>query len=520
MMNSVRFCALYILLTLVSTAAFAQYRYRSEDLLQFTEDEQATAGFGLNLGYNQLFTNQVLLDFSFSSPHVAAAAAVTFNSDQRYQPDIGNLPGGTLFDRYFLMDTGALAFTYDNNTLHLGRMTHRDIIDSPYSLFISSQPIPAIVMNYRYESDRFIYETRWVELNRDSKMTTPGFTFPEDFDENDNDWTESTIARVPGAFPDRGAVIQTVGIKRGSIRFGYQDAVVFPGRAFDLEYFINPIPSYIIQHFRSVDGRPWSADYEDKSILGGFFDWQYTDDLYLNAQVFVDDANIGGLFDSSLNPWKAAYNIGGRLDTDYGTFALHNAAAFKYTFDGSHQYPDIVYPYAYYPDTVFYAEIDGQDGLYPIPIEELMLGYYHGENNISLRLDYDHHLQDVDFGGSLEFSLSGAKSPANAWHELVGYLDDGPGSRFLNDELLEKKILFDARASRSFGRFNLQADMRLGMLFNALELQQPFPDGDPEYTHFNPLRDHFNQTVRVWRPGDSHEKVFRLNLTMIYVLPL
>ena len=39
-------------------------------------------------------------------------------------------------------------------------------------------------------------------------------------------------------------------MNNGDLRVGFQDVIVHPGRLFDLEYFINPIPDARVFGFR------------------------------------------------------------------------------------------------------------------------------------------------------------------------------------------------------------------------------------------------------------------------------
>ncbi len=346
-----------------------------------------------------------------------------------------------------------------------------------------------MLANFRYENDFAFYETRWIELNSDSAVETSAF---------------------PNGFPDRGANLKTYGIKLGTMRFGFQDAAVYAGKSFDLEYFVSPMPNYLIQYVKGTTGRPWSTGANENDIMGAFWDWTPREDLYLDAQVFIDDMSIFGLLDSPDNPWKAAYSMGGKLKTSFGTFGLHHALATKYVFSRTRDASDgdYEYSYTYYPDTRF-KMADGD--FMPISMEDLMIGYYNGENNIAFRLDYDGSWSGFDVVTNLEFVLSGPKSPANGWHEYTHYPE--PGTKLFDYSKLEKKLVLEAQASRRFGDFLAFANLRAGVAFNALELQDP---ASPE----PPATDTVNDTAWIWRPGNDTDYTLSIGIGLRYDIPV
>lgn len=471
----------------LGAAAWGQSYSFTPDILAPTTEETFSIGVGGEAGYSldASLTHRILLDFSYGSEYFGFVAATSFRKDGLYSPDIANFPDGTLFGSYFFMDQGAMVLRGLGMELQVGRLDHHDVIDSPYSLFISSKRNPAVLANFRYENEFAFYETRWIELNARSSVVTPAF---------------------PGVFPDRGAQLKTYGVKLGDMRFGFQDAAVYTGRSFDLEYFVSPMPNYLIQYVKGTNGRPWSTGENENDIIGFFWDWQASDALYLNAQVFIDDLNVGGLGGTPLNPWKAAYSLGARLATPYGRFGLHHALATKYAFSTTADAPETAYPWAYYPDTRF-PMADGT--LKAVPFETLMIGYYNGENNIAVRLDYDHELAGFGLAGNLEFVLSGDKSPCNAWH--AG--DYKAGTKLLDSERLEKKLVLDAQVSRRLGDFLLFSSLRAGVALNALTLQAPYPAGTSGTSTID-------EHAWIWRAGEKTEYLFSISLGLRYDIPV
>lgn len=457
------------------------------DIMEPTSSETFGIAGGAEVYLSGEVTSREFLDFSFNSEHFGFVAATSFHQDDEYAPDIGNFPDGTLFDSYFIMDQGGLVFRGLGMELQAGRLEHHDVIDSPYSLFISSKRLPANLINFRYENDFAFYETRWIELNKDSAVITPAF---------------------PDGFPDRGAQLKTYGVKVGTMRFGFQDAAVYSGRSFDMEYLVSPMPGYLIQYVKGTAGRPWSTGSNENNVMGFFWDWDVSEELYLDAQVFIDDLNVWGLGGTPLNPWKAAYSLGGRLTTDYGTFSFHHALATKFVFERTEDIVDDIYAYSYtyFPDTRFALD----DGYASIAIEDLMVGYYNGENNIAFRLDYEHCVSGFELSSSLEFTLSGPKSPTNAWHES-GF---EYGTKLLDYSILEKKFALEGQVSRRLGDFVAFMDLFAAIAINALELQAPYEGSEDEVSSLIHARSW------IWRPGDETVLSWSIGLGIRYDIPV
>jgi len=479
-----RILPVIIILLLTATFVSAQEYSFAPDILEPTANQQFGIGAGFEFYYTPEITSREFIDFGYSSENFGFITAFSFNQDDKYAPDIGNFPDGTLLGSYFTMDQGGMVFRGLDMELQLGRMEHKDAVDSPYSLFVSSKRMPALIANFRYENDFAFYETRWIELNERSSSKTLAF---------------------PDGFPDRGASFKTYGVKLGTMRFGFQDAAVYTGRSFDLEYLVSPMPNYLIQYVKGTAGRPWSTGSNENNIMGFFWDWKPVDALYLDAQAFIDDLNVFGLGDTPWNPWKAAYSVGGRWTTDAGRFSLHHAIATKYCFSTtSDSSPLLAYPWAYYPDTRYN---DGS-GYRSILVEDSMIGYYNGENNIAFRADYDATWYGIDLTSNLEFVLSGPKSPANAWHS-EGYQ---PGTKLFDYSILEKKLVLTAQASRRVGDFVVFLDVRAGVAINALELQEPYAGSEADTG--------INANAWIWRPGATSEYILNVGLGARYDIPV
>lgn len=348
----------------------------------------------------------------------------------------------------------AIGYSRGGFAAELGKTPLKDIVESPYSLFQNASGIPALGAEIRYEDEGFFFRDRWVLLNR-SLATTIYTSSARD---------GSGITEDRDIYDDRGAVLKTYGIKKGNFRFGFQDSAVFTGDFFDIGYFANPLPSIFVQYIAKAPGRPWTVmEGDDNTVMGFFAD--YDDGMrYAYAQILVDDINMNRFLNPSgkQNPDKIAWSLGGQVESPAGTFGLYHAGATKYTFESA---VGKYYSYTMYPGSV----VLWKDTESPISIEENMLGYLHGENNIALLGTWKRTFGKVDVAASLELSLSGSKSPANPWHEYDTLAEAGYGTKLLDDPVLEKKILLGLEAGLPLGGFYLGVAGKVGYAANRLE---------------------------------------------------
>ncbi|MDP2791782.1 MAG: hypothetical protein Q8O15_08535, partial [Rectinemataceae bacterium] len=280
-----------------------------------------------------------------------------------------------------------------------------------------------------------------------------------------------------------GANIKTYALRIGEMRFGLQDAAVYTGKNFDPEYLLNPLPQYFIQYTKATGGRPWATGRDENNMVGFFWTLDRPGQFSLLAQVLIDDFNIHFILpDSTWNPWQAAFNLGGRLDSNAGNFGLYVAGATKYTFEPSEMFDapaNVIreqiacsYGYSYYPETRFDKDWENA-GFQPgaIAIEDNMIGYKYGQNNIAIQADWRGKSAGFDLAANAEFRLAGANSPANPWHDLTN--DPQDGTHWLDDPVLEKRILVGFSASRDFGDWTLGLSVLTGVAFDAMELRRP-----------------------------------------------
>ncbi len=378
-----------------------------------------------------------------------------------------------LYGRYFFMNAGYTDLFLGPFTVRAGRSTHRDQVQSPYSLFISSEDLPAMLVDVRYEGEMFFYETRWVSLNEDSRGTYTGITLPE------VEWV------------DRGMNYKVFGINAGDWRFGFQDSIVYLHQEFDPEYFFSPIPMYLAQIITANPGRPWGEWGNAKSLMG-FFAERETESDYALAQLLIDDVNgsfIPGIDVGNLT--KIAWSLGGRKETSLGTFGFYHAGATKYTFQATYAgtvptdmpeavdvpYNYLPYEYTYYPVSTY--ELDSGD-LMPLHYQDNSIGYKYGENNISFLLDWQNRFFEgeslqFDIYSNLEWVLNGAKAPNNPWHEGDDVSVTSDPVQLL-DGTVEHIVRSTTRLAKPVGPFTLTMDLTLGYIFNAMKLEEGVPN--------------------------------------------
>jgi hypothetical protein len=394
----------------------------------------------------------------------------SLRNDKRYSPS-----EEYWFDHYFYVNEGGTVFTFDLVSLKLGRFLQRDIVDSPYSLMISSQDenrefwrpgLPALQADFVFHTGPFTFESRWFKLNWQSTNTSTWY---------------------PSGYPDRGANYKVYALKFGNMRFGFQDSTVYVDKVFDPEYFFSPIPTVGHQLIRD-EGKPWSEESNDNSLVAWFYDWRKPD-FYIYAQWLLDDINLDFLIPGFMRdiwghrqiPQKTAWSLGGYYDFSFGRMGFYHAGATKYAFSPNTDYVNLPYQYSYYPAVTYETNELHVDPFSTLPIDyrDNYIGYKYGENNLAFLVDYSNTFGPVDFYAGLEYVISGSKSPANPWHEFTSLDATGKETKLLDDAELEHTISARVRALWPLGRFTLYSQLRLGGVFNELALE-PAGDGGPD----------------------------------------
>ena len=454
------------------------------DLVDDFGDGSLTLFFDFSGGWNENLIVNGGGGLQYFGENFALTAEAYLRKDGIYSGTSANTASGGMGGLYFWMESGGIAYRTGNFSFRAGRLPHYDYVDSPYSLFINGDGLTANLLEFTYDDGRFLYSSRWMELNRNSDAVTTVF------------WDDPATTDVfEGGFPDRGANLHTFAARFGDMSFGIQDAIVYVGRSFDFEYFISPIPAYVIQDARRQGGRPWTETGEENNIVGIFWTWDRPDGWKIHAQWLLDDGNLHWLNPTVFptnQPYKMAWAGGAVKETPYGRFSFYHAGATKYTFEPSYGQPGREYGYAYFPDVVFTTKSDTERA---IPFETMMLGYRNGENNLAFLGAWSGEAAGFGLGASLEFTVSGSKSPANAWHKY-NYNPDN-GTELLNEGRLEWKALASLGATRRVWKFDLYAGLALGYVINELELVASGESPDSTYT-LDPYH-----LLQIWRPSNT-----------------
>jgi hypothetical protein len=431
------------------------------------------------------------LGLAYESDGFTAGFDFVLNNDRKYTPS-----EIYMFGRYFDLLDGRVETRLGDLAVTAGRITHRDELDTPYSLFISSADIASTVVDVRYESDYFFYDTRWIELNRQSSL----YTYQQPvYDETDGSLIGYTEVPL-----DRGANYKVYGVHLGNLRFGLQESVVYLNQTFYPEYFLSPLPMYFTQLVNSTEGKPWTQIANENSLMGVFTEYQWPN-ASVFGQILLDDWNDTFLrwatTEDHDNPAKFAWSLGGTIGTAIGTVGFYNAGATKYTFESTYadaenfnRYP---YSYTYYP----VSEYTANGELMPILPEDNYIGYLYGENNLAFRATLDNTFGGVRTNAMVEYTISGAKSPSNPWHEAVWH--SSRRSEFLNDDRLEHRAIVVVNAEYWLGPLRISGSLTLGGVWNELELTPV--DGAPD-----------EQGIFV--PSDTNRFIWEIGLQLQYAL--
>ncbi len=369
-------------------------------------------------------------------------SGLIFSNDRKY---VDPITGRFYFGYHYDFAENSLKIHLKNLSFKFGRFHVEDSVKSPYTLFSSSRDFKTLNFELSYENENFLYTDTWIGLTRE--------VHTELYD-----------------FPNRGANLKIVALKLGKFRVGYQEAVVYTGRFFDLEYFANPVPNFFTQYILYV-GRPFKQGTNDNSILGFFSDWS-DENLYTYLQILIDDFNMNRFYGGFQNPDKLAWSLGAEVNTSWGVLSLYHAGATKYTFEpvsSDNQYGYVLYP------AVLAPVGDATRILFP---EENYLGYEHGENNLAFKISWKQALPMGSWEVSWEYVVSGSVSPINPWHDSATVPE---GTHILDDETLRNVYNLKSRVSLNFFR---NAEIFMGFeyekIFNDFILVNA-SDGDGAY---------------------------------------
>ncbi|MBT3273772.1 MAG: hypothetical protein HN368_11485 [Spirochaetales bacterium] len=415
-----------------------------------------------NLGiHSNLFIDEERASYAYFDDVFGVKADASLMGGGKYYPHTDFQLG-----HYFFINEASFSYNLGNVSLFAGYMPHSDVVDSPYSIFISSETIPVLNAGFTFAHDKLFFESRWVRLNERSANQYNGKS---------------------ETYRDRGLSFKAFSIDFGNFTLGFEDSYIYLDKTFDAESFLSPIPMFLYEMVLGTPGRPWTQANNTNAIMGFFGEWE-NDYLYLESQLLVDDSNASILapilgkaipsLNSISNLQKLAWGIGGHLDTPSGTFGFYHSGATKYTFEATYvsvdNYSTVPYEYTYYPATEYE---DFYGSMQTIRYQENYIGYKYGENNVAFLFDYtgiafSQSLWSFDLYSSLEWVINGAKSPANPWHEYDSWLEIEPRYELLSDPVLEHQLLASMSADKKRGNFDFGLDVSFGYVWNRLRLEE------------------------------------------------
>lgn len=416
---------------------------------------------------------------SYAGDYFTAAFDFSLINDDKYVPS-----ESYMFGHYFSLNEGRFGLQYDPLSFNAGRLTHSDVVDTPYSLFISSMEIPTVQADFTYDGNFFFYSTRWLLLNQNSEwyrtkvpVYDDGTGEVTDINEPipifDDDDAGNLVGYVADPL-DRGANYKIYGFKIGDWRFGAQESVVYIDQTFYPEYFFSPLPMYFTQLVNSTSGKPWTQRADENIHLGAFVDVTRPE-YYGYFQFILGDVNLDFLVpDQDLRqPWKVGWSIGGSYQFDFGRLGFYHAGASKFLFAAttaeSDSYSRKRYEYTYYPAVEYFYE----DRLETLWYYDNYIGYKYGENNLAFMMTYENTFHDIDVTGMLEYVVSGSKSPANPWHELERFPN---GTKMFNDDQLEHTFRLGSTIRYRYLGWEFGGAFKVGYRMNSLELVETDPD--------------------------------------------
>ncbi len=429
--------------------------------------------------WNDLYYDTTLF-FDYEHDFFFVSAAIGFTNQGKF---IGEPIYG---DNWWDIHEGLIGIDYKEFYFTGGYHTLQDRIDSPFSLYINSNPSPLPTVGFSYEGEHVFVSTQWAGLNELS-----GSTYN---------------------FDDRGMNYRTFGVKFAEhFTLGYQESIVYTGQVFNPLYFFVPVPVQITQLIYSTPGSPRETEPDPNGLIGVFL--EYNDDTHYSFLQFLFD-DIQPIRAPDEFAQKLAWSAGYSYDSPVGRFGFYHAGATKYAF--ANLRPTNVYPYTYFPTAQYENNRSETKTLWYF---DNYIGYKHGENNLAFRVEYENRFfdtWDVDLG--LEYVVSGSKAPADPWHEL----SSSPLQTVILDEtLLEHTILLNLSTNIDVlhGIVNVILDLSTGYVFNELELTNNPNEASMGFSIFKPsdtsrflfqafvgVQVFYNRFTPEWRKRHGHKQ--------------
>ncbi len=392
------------------------------------------AGVALRLETTNLSTNKFNVEASMTSNTFSTFLNLSISNDKNYYDPIHS----RFYFGYHFDGFGGMVLKVGDISIRAGKMLQRDEVNSPYSLFLSSEKNPYVSMSLNYESDWLFFKTVWMELTKSVNVMD---------------------SIHPYSFPDRGMNYRSFGMRYRGFKLGYQESVVYTERTFDFEYFFDPLPNFFTQYINFV-GRPFRQGTNDNSMVG-FFASYSSDLVYTYIQLLIDDMNMNRFYGGFQNPDKLGWSLGVRFSTPMGEFFAYHAGTTEYTFEPSTS--SVEDQYYHYPEVV--APVGNSTRT--VSIEENCVGYKYGENTLSFLLGWKKKVLGLETDMWLELVLSGSKSPIKPWH---GYGKIPQGTHLLDESPVERAFRAVGSVKKRFGNLSAEFKLEFSRVENPLRL--------------------------------------------------
>ncbi|HPW46879.1 MAG TPA: hypothetical protein PLJ56_03560 [Rectinema sp.] len=435
-----------------------------------------------SVGYTTEAINSFFIDETIDAYHTQDSLSIFWEIDvttkRIYPVQYG---GGNYGDLSVDIKNANVAYAIGPLSFYLGKMPVKDEIDSPYSLFLSGASPSLMTGGYRFTYHAFSFSDQWIGLDQNIQRGL----YPTTLD---------------GMYADRGMVLKTYAFNIGAFRLGYQDVILFTGNYFDIDLFGIVAPSILVQDIlTSAAGMPGARSGNMNSVMGFFAEFKKGRvDAY--AQLLIDDFNMQRFLHlwSYENPDKIAWSLGSKIDLSRGKLGLYFAGATRYAFESV---SDEFYSYTIHAGSA----INSGGEIVEIPIENQMLGYVHGENNIAFMVNWAGLISQLNTKTGIECVISGSKAPTNPWHNGEPWAE--LGTQLLNDPVLEIKLLLGLDLSYTWKRLTFFMRAKGGYVFNEL---------NPVYSSAD---DSLKEPVFVPQAGDSRP-IFELSIGALFDVDL
>ncbi|OOC46189.1 hypothetical protein [Thermosipho sp. 1223] len=371
------------------------------------------------------FSNTFIPEFSYTNNNFSFIASMKLSNDGKFLPFYPQFYG----DYYIKIKNAGIVITQNNLKIKFGNFENYDVIDSPYSLFISSLGHSKPEVSIKYEDSNFLYESRYI-----------------------------LVTYNKNGFIDKGVNLKYYAIKIHNFTFGFEEAAVYVHRIFDFEYFSNPLPNFFIQIYRinSIYGN----SFNDNSLMGGFA--KYKSKYYnLYGQILIDDFNANSFFNPEHNTVdKIAWSFGSTLMFKKINLKLFHAGATKYTYQPSSVDES---SNAFYYGYTYYNTLELNN--FPIDYQDIYIGYKYGENNLAFMVEAE-YIDKIKLNTAVELVISGTKSPINPWTDKDTF---NPNFNLLNEPKLEKSVFLYFSVLKKFDIISLGFNSKIGKIFNVLK---------------------------------------------------